>query len=59
MIHFTYSQRTESIGMNGSLVDKDVVGTIVWDDETKAFLGVEPFHCTGTDCIRKAPNLVT
>jgi hypothetical protein len=44
--------------MNGGLMDKDILGTVVWDDEPEALFGVKPLHCSGIRCIRKESKLV-
>ena len=43
----TFSQGAEAIALDRGLVDEDVLAAVVWLNEAKAFLGVEPFHCAG------------
>jgi hypothetical protein len=43
---FAISEGAESFGLNGSLVDKDISGTIIRDNESEALHGVEPLDGT-------------
>ena len=40
--NFTIGQRAETIGLDGSLVHEDVLGSIIRNQETEALDGVEP-----------------
>ena len=40
-------QTLETRTLYGGDVDEDVLAAVVWLNEAKAFLGVEPFHCAG------------
>jgi hypothetical protein len=44
--------------MNGTLMDKDILTSIVGNNESKAFLGIKPFD-SAAGHIRKAPNIDT
>ena len=39
-------QRFETTGLDGVMVDKDVLGTIGRGDEAEAFFVTEPLNCT-------------
>ena len=42
--------------MNGSLVNKDIIGSIVGNNESKTLLDIEPLDGSRRYAIRKTPN---
>jgi hypothetical protein len=40
--YVTYRKRAESLGVNGSLMHKDVFRTVLRDDESETLLDIEP-----------------